>query len=90
MNQAQRAAHDHLLKKLDSGRYHRLVGALAALVDAPPLTDRATRQASLALPRRVAPTYRTLAELVGEAFAAPTRRPVVTTCCTRLARPRNR
>lgn len=72
MNQAQRAAHDHLLKKLDSGRYHRLVGALATLVDAPPLTNRATRQASTALPPRVARTYRTLVELVGEAFAAPT------------------
>jgi CHAD domain-containing protein len=72
LSQAYRAAHDELLKALDSERYHQVVLDLDRLVIAPPLTDKASRPAAKVLPRRAARAYARLEGLVAAVHGAPT------------------
>jgi CHAD domain-containing protein len=71
MSQAYRAAHDGLLRALDSDRYHRLVQDLDGLLGAPPFTAKADRPAAKVLPRRAARAYATLRDLVDAVHEAP-------------------
>ncbi|MBO1752113.1 CYTH and CHAD domain-containing protein [Actinotalea sp. BY-33] len=54
LDSAYRAAHDDVVAQLSSDRYRALLDALRALVEHPPLTDRAGRSAQKVLPGLVA------------------------------------
>ncbi|WP_432524980.1 CHAD domain-containing protein [Kineococcus sp. SYSU DK006] len=71
LGSAYREAHDRVLGELDSERYQRLLDALQDLVERPRFTSRARRPAAKVLPKRVARTYATLADLVEQAERAP-------------------
>ncbi|WP_380161202.1 CHAD domain-containing protein [Kineococcus sp. R86509] len=66
-----RRAHDQVLLELDSERYQRLLDTLQEFVESPATSPKARRPAGKELPKRVARTYRTLAELVAAAQDAP-------------------
>jgi len=64
---AYRAAHDEVLRELDSERYERLLDSLQDLLQSPGFTKRASRPALKVLPGRVAHSYDALAKLVARA-----------------------
>jgi CHAD domain-containing protein len=70
MADAYDKARTHLLRALDSERYHRLVDALHTLVEDPPLTADASEPAGEVLPRRARRAYATLKARVQEAHDA--------------------
>ncbi len=72
LSQAYRAAHDELLKALDSERYHQVVLNLDRLVIAPPPTGKAARPAAKVLPQRAARAYAQLEGMVTALHGAPT------------------
>ncbi|WP_432560890.1 CYTH and CHAD domain-containing protein [Kineococcus sp. SYSU DK003] len=71
LGSAYRAAHEQVLAELDSERYRRLLDALQDLVERPGFSSRGRRRADQVLPRRVAKTFGTLADLVERAHHAP-------------------
>jgi CHAD domain-containing protein len=66
-----RRAHEQVLVALDSERYQRLLDSLQEFVENPASSPKARRSAGRELPKRVARTYRTLADLVVAARDAP-------------------
>ena len=68
---AYRAAHQRVLKALDSARYFRLLDGLDALVDAPLLTRAAIAPAADVLPNRVHRDFKRLARAVDAARSSP-------------------
>lgn len=71
LGSAYRRAHDEVLTGLDSQRYQHLLDTLQEFLQTPPVSSRAGRAAGKELPKRVAKTYRTLADLVQAAREAP-------------------
>ncbi len=65
------AEHASLLQHLDSDRYHALMTSLVALVQQPPLTERAHQPASEVLPRRVRKAYRAVRRSARAAVESP-------------------
>ncbi|MEZ0493238.1 CHAD domain-containing protein [Kineococcus sp. TBRC 1896] len=65
-----RAAHERVLAELDSERYRSLLDTLQDLVERPVFSGRGRRRAGKVLPRRVATTFRALADLVDRAADA--------------------
>jgi len=66
-----RQAHEGVLQALDGERYRRLLKALDALVEEPPVTSRAAGRAGKVLPVLIARSWRRLRRLVEAADAAP-------------------
>lgn len=66
-----RAAHSRVLEVLDGERYHRLLEALDAFLQAPPSTGEATGRARDVLPGLVRRRYRRLRRLVEAAREEP-------------------
>jgi CHAD domain-containing protein len=72
LSEVYRAAHDELLKVLDTERYHEVVLGLDRLVNAPALSKKAARPAAEVLPQRAARAYARLEGLVTDVHEAPT------------------
>ena len=60
LDRAYRAAHDEVLVQLDGDRYRSLLDTLDALLEHPPLADRARRPGTDVLPRLVARSWSAL------------------------------
>jgi CHAD domain-containing protein len=71
LTEAYRTAHDRVLAELDGDRYHRILEALHALIQEPPLRKRAKQAAGKVLPRLVARSYDQLRALVEQAQLRP-------------------
>jgi CHAD domain-containing protein len=69
-----RDAHAEVIATLDGERYLALLGALDALLTAPPLTDVAAGRAADVIPRRVRTTWRRVRDAASAADTAPPER----------------